>query len=211
MMNVLTLENGKYELRHDLQSGALCAYRYGEPWQDFTGNKFIYLLMEAALASKPASTTCEATDDCFSFSKEETEVLRNHPAALALLMDHHEFQQEQADSIFEGEYRPQGNADRRKVLYEYGRRIMTEDIGIWSNDLRKQFGFPLYEQEFKGKNLSWPLGWRIVRNPDGVSIGIHSPPPIEGESPRTSDAVYASTNRDLYELLGKLADHIEAS
>ena len=51
MMQTLSLENGKYELRFDEASGALCAYRYGEPWQDFTGNKFIYLLMQAALAA----------------------------------------------------------------------------------------------------------------------------------------------------------------
>jgi hypothetical protein len=48
-MKILALENGKYELRFDETSGALCAYRHGEPWQDFTGSKFIYLLMQAAL------------------------------------------------------------------------------------------------------------------------------------------------------------------
>lgn len=46
----ISLEEGKYELRFDEASGALCAFRYGEPWQDFTGSKFIYLLMQAALA-----------------------------------------------------------------------------------------------------------------------------------------------------------------
>lgn len=51
-----------------------------------------------------------------------------------------------------------------------------------------------------------PPGWRIQRNPDG-SIGIFAPPPRLGESPRTSDVVYPEQNRDLHELLGKLADH----
>lgn len=48
-----------------------------------------------------------------------------------------------------------------------------------------------------------PQGWRFVRRADG--IGIYAPPPKLGESPRTSDTVPAS-NRDLYDLLGKLAD-----
>lgn len=54
MISSVKLEDGKYELRFDDVSGALCAYRYGEPWQDFTGNKFIYLLMQAALAPAQA-------------------------------------------------------------------------------------------------------------------------------------------------------------
>lgn len=54
MMQIVTLEDGKYQLRFDEASGALCAYRYGEPWQDFTGNKFIYLLMQEALKAVPS-------------------------------------------------------------------------------------------------------------------------------------------------------------
>lgn len=53
-----------------------------------------------------------------------------------------------------------------------------------------------------------PQGWRFVRRPDG--IGIFAPPPKPGESPRTSDTVPAS-NRDLYDLLGKLADQQAAA
>jgi len=49
-IQTLSLEDGKYELRFDDTSGSLTAYRYGEPWQDFSGNKFIYLLMQKALA-----------------------------------------------------------------------------------------------------------------------------------------------------------------
>jgi len=58
-MQALSLENGKYELRFDEASGALTAWRYGEPWQDFTGNKFIYLLMQAALAAADAQPVDE--------------------------------------------------------------------------------------------------------------------------------------------------------
>lgn len=52
--------------------------------------------------------------------------------------------------------------------------------------------------------------WEFRRNADG-SIGIFAPPPRPGESQRTSDVVYAAGNRDLHELLGKLADHMAAS
>lgn len=48
-----------------------------------------------------------------------------------------------------------------------------------------------------------PQGWRFVRRPDG--IGIYAPPPRHGENARTGHTVPAS-NRDLYDLLGKLAD-----
>lgn len=58
-------------------------------------------------------------------------------------------------------------------------------------------------------NTILPDGWRVQRNADG-SIGIFAPLPKPGESQRTSEAVYASDNRDLHELLGKLADHMAA-
>lgn len=54
-----------------------------------------------------------------------------------------------------------------------------------------------------------PTGWRIQRNADG-SIGIFAPPPMPGESPRTSEAVYPSHNRGLHELLSKMVDHSTA-
>lgn len=53
-LQTLSLEEGKYELRFDAATGALCAYRHGEPWQDYTGSKFIYLLMQKALAAAEA-------------------------------------------------------------------------------------------------------------------------------------------------------------
>lgn len=51
-------------------------------------------------------------------------------------------------------------------------------------------------------------GWVFKRNADG-SIGIFAPPPRPGESQRTSDCI-GPGQRDLHELLGKLADHMAA-
>jgi hypothetical protein len=50
------------------------------------------------------------------------------------------------------------------------------------------------------------LGWLFRRNADG-SVGIFAPPPRLGESQRTSDCI-GPGQRDLHELLGKLADHM---
>lgn len=58
--------------------------------------------------------------------------------------------------------------------------------------------------------LAVPQGWRFKRNADD-SIGIFAPPPKPGESQRTSHAVYPGQNRDLHELLGKLADQQAAT
>lgn len=55
-----------------------------------------------------------------------------------------------------------------------------------------------------------PQGWQFVRNADGC-IGIKAPPPKDGESRRTSACVYASTDRDLHELLSKFIDHLAAA
>lgn len=38
-------ENGKYTLEFNELTGELKALRYGEPWQDFSGNKLIYLML----------------------------------------------------------------------------------------------------------------------------------------------------------------------
>lgn len=54
------------------------------------------------------------------------------------------------------------------------------------------------------------LGWSFHRNSDG-SIGIKSPPPKPGESQRTGESVYHSTDGGgLHELLSKFVDHIAA-
>lgn len=55
-----------------------------------------------------------------------------------------------------------------------------------------------------------PQGWQFIRNADGC-IGIKAPPPKDGESRRTSACIYASTDRDLHELLSKFVDHLAAA
>ena len=41
----VNLENNKYSLIFDETTGTLLANRYGEYWMDYTGNKFVYLLL----------------------------------------------------------------------------------------------------------------------------------------------------------------------
>lgn len=41
----VTLEDGKYELIYEERSGNLTAKRSGAVWQDYTGSKFMYLLL----------------------------------------------------------------------------------------------------------------------------------------------------------------------
>lgn len=43
-MKTLDLENGKYTLVLDDDTGKVTALRYGEPWREFVGDKFMYLL-----------------------------------------------------------------------------------------------------------------------------------------------------------------------
>ena len=57
-MKTISLEEGKYELRFDEESGALWAYRYGEPWRDLSGDKFVYLLMVEALRYRYLRENC---------------------------------------------------------------------------------------------------------------------------------------------------------
>lgn len=40
----IKLSKGKYTLCFDEKTGQLKALRYGEPWQDLRGNKFVYCL-----------------------------------------------------------------------------------------------------------------------------------------------------------------------
>jgi len=54
-----------------------------------------------------------------------------------------------------------------------------------------------------------PTGWRVQRNSDG-SIGIFGPPPREGESRRTSHAIYPNDRSDLGELMFKFFTHVLA-
>ena len=41
----VNLENNKYSLIFDETKGTLVANRYGEYWMDYSGNKFVYLLL----------------------------------------------------------------------------------------------------------------------------------------------------------------------
>ena len=41
----VNLENSKYSLIFDETTGTLLANRYGEYWMDYSGNKFVYLLL----------------------------------------------------------------------------------------------------------------------------------------------------------------------
>lgn len=60
----------------------------------------------------------------------------------------------------------------------------------------------------KAQPVAVPQGWRFERKSDANGampfISIFGPPGAAGE--RTSDAVYERQNRDLYDLLGRLAD-----
>ena len=59
-----------------------------------------------------------------------------------------------------------------------------------------------------------PTGWRFERQTDnsgGQFIAIWGPIPGPDESPRQNDAVFRSQTRDLYDLLGRLADHQAAA
>lgn len=38
-------ESGKYTVIFDEKTGALRALRYGEPWQDLSGNKMVYCML----------------------------------------------------------------------------------------------------------------------------------------------------------------------
>jgi NACalpha-BTF3-like transcription factor len=75
------------------------------------------------------------------------------------------------------------------------------------SDERASPAEPLQEPAQPRELCGWG-GWLFKRNSDGT-IGITAPPPKPGESRRTSDCV-GPQDRDLHELLGKLADHMTA-
>jgi hypothetical protein len=69
---------------------------------------------------------------------EQREILRN-PVALALLMDYHDIQQDQADSMGAECH---GDELRREELRKHGAAIIVTDPEAWPEDLRKQFAEP---------------------------------------------------------------------
>lgn len=91
--------------------------------------------------AEPAAST---TGD-FQFTESELHAMRNHPGVLSILMDFREACQTEADAIWGGEEGcPNGDEERKKVLFERGRSLVSEDPDIWPNELRVAFGFPPY-------------------------------------------------------------------
>lgn len=85
----------------------------------------------------------QTAEQHFQFTDAEIQALRTHPAALAILMAYHDARQTEADAIWGLEDGcPHGNEIRRRALYERGRSIMAEDLDVWPDDLRMEFGFP---------------------------------------------------------------------
>jgi hypothetical protein len=48
---MIILENGKYKI-YERQDGCIVCDRYGEPWQEFVGDKMMYLLYVAYMELK---------------------------------------------------------------------------------------------------------------------------------------------------------------
>lgn len=82
----------------------------------------------------------------FDFTPAELQDMRRNPYVLAQLMNYHDVRQSEADAMFDGDVVPLGNERRWAALYERGRSIMAEDLDVWPDDLRKQFGFPVAAQ-----------------------------------------------------------------
>lgn len=72
---------------------------------------------------------------------EEAWMLRN-PHALRLLMDYHDQDRAQAESMLEPDELGPWPSARFTALYERGRSIMAEDLDCWPDDLLRAFGFP---------------------------------------------------------------------
>ena len=90
----------------------------------------------------------QTTEQHFQFTDDELRALRENPAVLRCLMDHHDCRQAEAESIWgNSEGCPQGNAQRKRALYERGRSLMAEDLDVWPDDLRRAFGFPPFSTE----------------------------------------------------------------
>mgnify|MGYP007026556628 FL=1 len=72
---------------------------------------------------------------------EEAWMLRN-PYALRLLMDYHDQDRAQAESMMDADELGPWPSARFTALYERGRSIMAEDLDCWGADLLRAFGFP---------------------------------------------------------------------
>lgn len=68
--------------------------------------------------------------------------LLRDPYALRLLMDYHDQDRAQAESMLDADMLGPWPSARFTALYERGRSIMAEDLDIWPAELLRAFGFP---------------------------------------------------------------------
>ena len=87
-----------------------------------------------------------AAEQHFAFAPNELRHMRGNPYVLAQLMDYHDQDRAQAESMLEPDELGPWPSARFTALYERGRSIMAEDLDVWPDDLRKQFGFPVAAQ-----------------------------------------------------------------
>lgn len=82
---------GKYTVRFDPMSGAFCAFRYGEPWRDLTGDKFTFALFctvqelrsDLAAAQELIRTREMGMQDTIALHAKQVEALTAERDALA--------------------------------------------------------------------------------------------------------------------------------
>lgn len=69
----------------------------------------------------------------------EKHYLLTNPDALLILMDMHDMQQDQADSMEAGCH---GNELRHEELRQHGAKLIEADPGIWSAEIQRRFAEP---------------------------------------------------------------------
>lgn len=86
--------------------------------------------------------TEETKDLPFHLTESEQKRLVNDPRALSCLLDYHDEWLSCMQSTYESGEQTTGNERRIQEIRERGRAIMSEDLDIWENNLRRDFGFP---------------------------------------------------------------------
>jgi hypothetical protein len=77
-------------------------------------------------------------------SKSEQDFIWSSPDGLALLMTYEDLNYSHASAVgWDPDSIGSWPTRRWTELYEHGRSIMAEDLEIWSNELLRQFGFPV--------------------------------------------------------------------
>lgn len=80
-------------------------------------------------------------------SPGEVQAIMGNPHGLRLLMDHEDHQYSQGASMLEpGEVGPWPTA-RYTFLKDRGRAIMSEDLELWDDSIKREFGFKLPNTE----------------------------------------------------------------